>query len=179
MKACVHTGLVDSFICNSPKLEKPRCSSVGEWIDIVLYPYSRIQLSDKKQWTSGTCGNLNDSQNNYNESNKSNKRSLKKKKARKLLPITYTICKYKNTNFEIELSEQCPGLVMKQTSWVWQLQQIKLSFLKLMAPEYQSILYPFFLFQLWLMLLWGELDTVLLVTQFQLKLGLSRQWENR
>jgi hypothetical protein len=57
---CVHKYFT-SFICNSPKLETIRCSSVSEWLNKLAYPYSGILPSSEKEQSINTCNNLDKS----------------------------------------------------------------------------------------------------------------------
>ena len=54
------------FLCNSPKLETIQIS-VNRLMDqqYVVYPHSRIVLSNRKEWTCDICNNMGESQSNY------------------------------------------------------------------------------------------------------------------
>ena len=51
---------VPSIIILAKKWQQTNCTPTGEWINKMLYLYSGILCSHKKEWSTGTCYNMNE-----------------------------------------------------------------------------------------------------------------------
>lgn len=63
MKAYAHIKIcilmfIDVLPIEVENQKQSKCSSAGEWINKLWYPYNAIPLGHRNQWTTATCDNM-------------------------------------------------------------------------------------------------------------------------